>query len=101
MSAENDFGNCGSGCQPNTQPWPHTMIWGQCANAVQRYQGQRPVIVEEYGQLMSGGGVHMWNLAPDLLDAYPLDRRIEHGKLHGGKVLRRRVIVLDEWEETT
>lgn len=100
-SAGDGFGNCGCGCHPNTQHWPHTMIWGQCANAVHRCDGPRPEIVEEYGHLMSGGSVQVWNLTPELLDVYPLDKRIEHGKQHGGRVLRRRVIVVDGWEETT
>lgn len=96
-----DFKDCGCGCRPDTQPWPHTMIWGQCANAVHRYDGPRPAIVEEYGHLMSGGGVNVWPSDPELLDIYPLAKRIEHGKRHGGTVLRRRIIVVDEWEETT
>jgi hypothetical protein len=99
--ATDDFKDCGSGCEPDRKPWPHTMVWGNCARAVQRYQGAKPVIVEEYGQLMSGGGVHVWDLDPELLDIYPLDKRIEHGKRNGGRVLRRRIIVVDKWEETT
>jgi hypothetical protein len=55
--------------------------------------------VEEYGQLMSGGGVHVWNLRPELLEIYSLERRIEQGRRFGGRVMRRRVIVLDEWVE--
>lgn len=55
--------------------------------------------VTEYGQLMSGGGVHVWKLTPDSLRIYPLAERIEHGKRFGGKVMRRQIIVLDEWEE--
>lgn len=98
--ATNDFDQCGCDCAPNNKPWPHTMIWGNCARAVRRYDGPRPVIVEEYGHLMSGGSVQVWDLAPELLDIYPLENRIEHGKRNGGRVLRRRIIVVDEWEET-
>ena len=58
-----------------------------------------PEVIEEYGHPMSGGGVHVWPDDPDVLRVYPLDLRIEHGKEHGGTVLRRRVIVVDEWEE--
>jgi hypothetical protein len=54
---------------------------------------------EEYGQLMSGGSIQVWNLHPDLLEIYPLDQRIKAGKLYGGHVLRRRVIIVDDWEE--
>jgi hypothetical protein len=48
---------------------------------------------------MSGGGVNVWPLDAETLDIYPLAKRIEHGKRHGGTVLRRRIVVLDEWEE--
>ncbi len=94
-----DFADCGSGCSPDNKPWPHTMVWGNCARAVRRYQGPQPVIVEEHGHLMSGGGVNVWPDDPEILDIYPLAKRIEHGKKHGGRVLRRRIIVVDEWEE--
>lgn len=94
-----EFDDCGWGCTPDTKPWPHTLILGNCARAVRSYQGPNPTIVEEHGQLMSGGGVSVWPLDAETLDIYPLAKRIEHGKRHGGTVLRRRIIVLDEWEE--
>jgi hypothetical protein len=93
------FADCGGGCTPDTKPWPHTMIWGNCARAVQRYRGPQPVMVEEYGTLFGSGDVKVWDLSPELVEIYPLAKRIEHGKRHGGRVLRRRVIVVDEWEE--
>lgn len=89
---------CGSGCKADGKPWPHTMVWGQCGLAVQRYTGTAEVVTE-YGGLMSGGGVNVWPDDPELLDIYPLAKRIEHGKRHGGHVLRRRIIVIDDWEE--
>ena len=55
--------------------------------------------VEEYGHLFGSGDVKVWDLSPELVEIYPLDKRIEYGKRHGGRVLRRRVIVVDEWEE--
>ena len=54
-------------------------------------------IVTEYGQLLSGGGVQLWNLDPALLEIFPLDERIRAGQMGGGVVLRRRVIVVEEW----
>lgn len=54
--------------------------------------------VEEYGSLMSGGGVHVWNLSPEVLKIYPLADRIEDGQRHGESVMRRRVIVVTDWE---
>lgn len=92
-----EFDECGCGCTPDTKPWPHTMIPGNCARAVTR--NPQTVMTEEYGHLMSGGGVSVWPLDPETLDIYPLAKRIEHGKRHGGHVLRRRIIVLDDWEE--
>lgn len=94
-----DFSRCGCHCGPDTKPWPHTMVSGNCGNAVRRTDGPRPVLVDEYGHLMSGGGVHVWPDDPEILDVYPLEKRIEHGKRHGGRVLRRRIIIVDEWEE--
>jgi hypothetical protein len=93
-----EFDDCGCGCTPDTKPWPHTMIWGNCARAVNLYGKPALTLVDEYGHLMSGGGVHVWPLDAETLDIYPLAKRIEHGKRHGGTVLRRRIIVLDEWE---
>lgn len=92
-----NFDDCGCGCTPDTKPWPHTMIPGNCARAVSR--NPQTVMTEEHGHLMSGGEVHVWSDDPDVQRIYPLAKRIEHGKQHGGTVLRRRIIVLDEWEE--
>lgn len=94
---EPGFEDCGCGCTPETKPWPHTMVPGNCARAVRGTP--RPVITEEYGGLMSGGGVNVWPDGPELLDIFPLAKRIENGKRFGGHVLRRRVIVIDDWEE--
>lgn len=56
-------------------------------------------VTTEYGHLMSGGGVHVWPLTPLVLKVYLLAERIEHANMHGGKALRRRVIVVEDWEE--
>jgi hypothetical protein len=61
------------------------------------YLAQQPTGIEEYGHRMTDGGIHTWN--PDNYGIYPLAERIEHGKRHGGSVVRRRIIVLDDWEE--
>lgn len=55
----------------------------------------------EYANEMSGGGLHVWNTEPDILEIYPLADKIRHGLRHGGKVYRRRVIVVEDWEEVT
>ena len=55
--------------------------------------------VTEHAHLMSGGGYHVWNTEPYIEEIYPLAQRIEHGQRHGGRVYRRRVIVVEDWTE--
>lgn len=53
----------------------------------------------EYGQLYSDGSMLLWSQSDDVLKVYPLDEQIEHAQRRGGKVYRRRVIVVGDWEE--
>lgn len=55
--------------------------------------------VEEHGQLYGGASVLVWPQDPDgeLERVAPLAQRIEAGQRFGGKVLRRRVLVLEDW----
>jgi hypothetical protein len=55
--------------------------------------------VTEHAHMMSGGGYHVWNTEPYIEKVYPLAQRIEHGQRFGGKVYRRRVIVVEDWAE--
>lgn len=55
--------------------------------------------VVEYGQLMSGGGVHVWSFTPQLLQLFPLEQMVQAGQLGGGVVVRRTVRVVTNWEE--
>lgn len=57
--------------------------------------------VTEYGQLMSGGGVHVRNPHPEIERVSPLAEWITANRRFGGKVLRRRVIVVEDWVEVT
>lgn len=53
--------------------------------------------ITEYALLLSGGG---WKLrASGAEEHYPLELWIEHGKRHGGRVAKRVVIVVEDWEE--
>jgi hypothetical protein len=56
-------------------------------------------VVTEHANQMSGGGFHVWNTEPYILEIYPLEEKIRHGQQHGGKVYRRRVIVVEDWRE--
>ncbi len=48
---------------------------------------------------MSGGGFRVRNSEPYMEEVYPLAKWIDAQKRHGGHVYRRRVIVVDDWEE--
>ena len=61
--------------------------------------GGSVIKITEYGQLMSGGGVHVWKLTPELLDIFPLDDQIKAGQMGGGIVVRREIQVLQDWQE--
>lgn len=58
--------------------------------------------VHEHGQLFTNRGVLVWpdhaSDTPWVRDI-PLEERIQNTRKNGGKVLRRKVIVLEEWEE--
>ena len=55
--------------------------------------------VTEHAHEMSGGGYHVWNTEPYIEEIYPLARKIKAGQRFGGKVYRRRVIVVEDWTE--
>ena len=55
--------------------------------------------VTEHAQLMSGGGYHVRNSEPYIEEVYPLEQWIKAGQRFGGHVYRRRVIVVEDWEE--
>jgi hypothetical protein len=56
-------------------------------------------VVTEHAQLMSGGGYHVWNTEPCIEEIYPLAQKIKAAQRFGGKVYRRRVIVVEDWTE--
>ena len=71
----------------------------QIAEAILGCAGEGATAVTEHANQMSGGGFHVWNTEPYILEIYPLAEKIRHGQQHGGHVYRRRVIVVEDWEE--
>jgi hypothetical protein len=69
------------------------------ADALARAALEAAEPVTEHAHQMSGGGYHVWNTEPYIEKVYPLAQRIEHGQRFGGKVYRRRVIVVEDWAE--
>lgn len=55
--------------------------------------------ITEYAVLMSGGGWHVRPDYPDMEQAYPLCEWIADRKRRGGRVAKRVVIVVEDWEE--
>lgn len=53
----------------------------------------------EYGQLYSGGGYLTFNDSPVIEKIWPLADRIKAGQRSGGRVYRRRIVVIEDWEE--
>lgn len=52
----------------------------------------------EYGILYSGG-ILVWPNDPEIEEIYPLEDRIRHQIRNGCKVVKRKVIVVEDWEE--
>jgi hypothetical protein len=55
--------------------------------------------IAEYGLLMSGGGYHIRSIAPQVGRIFPTAEWIVGQIRTGGHVYRRRVIVVEDWEE--
>lgn len=56
-------------------------------------------VVTEYGTRYKSGEHQVWNTAPIFGKAYPLAEMIAERVSNGGKVYRRRLIVVDDWAE--
>jgi hypothetical protein len=57
--------------------------------------------VTEHAIEMSGGGMHIRWDDPECERIYPLAQWIPAQRRHGGHVYRRRVVVVEDWEEVT
>ncbi len=55
--------------------------------------------ITEHATEMSGGGMHVRWSDPMAEKIYPLDEWIPAQQQHGGKVYRRRIIVVEDWQQ--
>lgn len=58
-----------------------------------------PEPIVEHAIMMSGGGMQVRNGDPEIEDIFPLAKWIPAQQRFGGKVYRRTVIVVEDWEE--
>jgi len=69
---------------------------------VRRANGEISSTTTEYGVIMSGGGVHVRPNDPVIDRVAPLDQWIAAERnVNRSRVVRRRVLVLDDWEEVS
>jgi hypothetical protein len=55
--------------------------------------------ITEHAVEMSGGGMHVRWEGPEMEHIYPLEEWIENQQRHGGKVYRRKIVVVEGWTE--
>lgn len=55
--------------------------------------------VVEYAMRMVGGGVQTFLDSNEVEEVYPLGKRLFHHMKYGGKVLRRRYLLIEDWTE--
>lgn len=56
-------------------------------------------VITEYAQLDRNGVFLLWDADPAAGNRFPLARRIKLARSYGGLVFRRRVAVIEDWEE--
>lgn len=66
-----------------------------------RQAGATGETVTEYAQLDGNGVFLVWDTDPDSEARFPLAERIRAARSYGGRIFRRRVIVVEDWEEVT
>lgn len=57
--------------------------------------------ITEYAQLDGNGVFLVWDVSPDGEERFSLAERIKAARSFGGIIFRRRVIVVENWEEVT
>jgi hypothetical protein len=87
---------CEDALARQTGPDPHSM-WRTIALRV--VDAALGVVVAEYGVRMTGGEHRTLTTTPRLEGIYPLADRIKAERRDHGKVYRRRIVVVDDWEE--
>lgn len=91
---------------------PETFIPAEARSQIRRWQetqvpaarqmpeaGRRHDVITEHAIKMPSGAMQVRNSEPLTEKVYPLADWIAHGQENGGKVYRRRIIVVDDWEE--
>ena len=68
---------------------------------LQRQAGVTGEAVTEYAQLDKNGVFLVWDVPPEGEQRWPLAKRIKAARKFGGIIFRRRVIVVEGWEEVT
>jgi hypothetical protein len=71
--------------RPEPKPWPPAL------------QRREPIV--EHAIQMSGGGMHIRYDDPEIERIFPLADWIRSNQRFGGKVYRRRVVVVEDWTE--
>jgi hypothetical protein len=66
-----------------------------------RYDADDVRVVEEYAQLYSGGSMLVRNAHPEVDRIFPLADWIKASTRGGGRVYRRVITVVEDWEEVT
>jgi hypothetical protein len=56
-------------------------------------------VITEHAALLAGGSMQVFPDDPEIEDVYPLARRIRAKQRFGGQVYRRRIIVVEDWDE--
>lgn len=60
-----------------------------------------PTHVEEYAQLYTSGAMLVRNDHPEIDLIFPLGDWIRASTRHGGRVFRRVITVVEDWQEVT
>jgi hypothetical protein len=55
----------------------------------------------EHAQLFAGGSMLIRNADADVERVYPLAEWIGHETRKGGRIFRRKIVVIEDWSEVT
>lgn len=87
-----------AGVEPADDAIRIRQLEAELAEARERIAELEGAAILEYGQQSSGGGYLTWLTGGEFEQIYPLAHRIEFGQRFGGKVGRRRIVVLEDWK---
>jgi hypothetical protein len=75
--------------------------WSSIAPLVAEMTRTEIVPLTEHALLMAGGGMHVRKPHPVLDEMYPLADWIKQEQGNGARVYRRRVLVVEDWQEVS